>query len=86
MSQTLYDNSNIVSISDNLTGFLLDPNHGRKPHTKVVCTIGPASWTYEGLMSLLEAGMSCARLNFSHGDHEGHQRVVDTFRKVTNRK
>ncbi len=34
------------------------------------------------MMGLLKAGMICARLNFSHGDHEGHQKVVDTFRQV----
>jgi pyruvate kinase len=34
------------------------------------------------MMGLLKAGMVCARLNFSHGNHEGHQKVIDTFRQV----
>jgi len=72
----------ISSISEDLSGFLYDPDKGQKVHTKIVCTIGPASWSYDGLMGLLKAGMSVARLNFSHGDHDGHQKVIDTFRQV----
>lgn len=40
--------------------------------TKIVCTLGPACTTPEGIAELIEAGMDCARLNFSHGDHEQH--------------
>jgi pyruvate kinase len=35
--------------------------------THIVCTLGPASRTVEQLVSLLDAGMSIARFNFSHG-------------------
>lgn len=71
-----------TSFSTNLSGFLYDPLLEQIGKTKVVCTIGPASWSYDGLNKLLKAGMCCARLNFSHGDHKGHQKVIDTFRKV----
>jgi pyruvate kinase len=43
--------------------------------TKVVCTLGPACWSEEGLAQLLDAGCDVARFNFSHGSHEGHQEV-----------
>ena len=50
--------------------------------TKIICTIGPASWSEEGLATLLDAGMNVARFNFSHGDHEGHKKVLDRLRTV----
>jgi len=34
------------------------------------------------LGSLLDAGMSVLRFNFSHGDHKGHFQVLERFRKV----
>ncbi|MBW1720167.1 MAG: hypothetical protein JRJ43_11540, partial [Deltaproteobacteria bacterium] len=40
--------------------------------TKIVCTIGPATSTADQIRRLILAGMDVARLNFSHGDHEGH--------------
>jgi hypothetical protein len=50
--------------------------------TKIICTLGPACWSEEGLAKLLEAGMNVARFNFSHGSHESHQEVLDRLRKV----
>ena len=50
--------------------------------TKIVCTIGPASSSEEVIKGLCLAGMNVARLNFSHGTHEGHQAVVNTIKKV----
>ncbi len=38
--------------------------------TKMVCTIGPASEQKHQLESLINAGMNCMRMNFSHGDYE----------------
>ena len=43
--------------------------------TKIVCTLGPACWSEEGLAALLDAGLNVARFNFSHGDHKGHLEV-----------
>jgi pyruvate kinase len=54
--------------------------------TKVVCTLGPACWSEEGLAALLDAGCNVGRLNFSHGDHPGHQEVLDRFRAVCAQK
>ncbi|MBU6427122.1 pyruvate kinase [Patescibacteria group bacterium] len=56
-------------------------NLGKK--TKIVCTIGPASESAEKMEQLAEAGMNVARLNFSHGDFNEHQRRVDNIKKVT---
>jgi len=50
--------------------------------TKIICTIGPASWSEEGLGKLLDAGMNVARFNFSHGDHGTHKATLDRLRAV----
>jgi len=50
--------------------------------TKIVCTIGPASKNPETLKAMIKAGMSVARLNFSHGTHEYHKEVLDTIKEV----
>ena len=54
--------------------------------TKIVCTMGPKCWDEESMGKLIDAGMGVARFNFSHGSHEGHQEVLDRFRKVCEEK
>jgi len=46
-------------------------------NTKIVATVGPASSSYENLLDLIKAGVNIFRLNFSHGAHEDHKKVVD---------
>ncbi|MBR9982067.1 MAG: pyruvate kinase [Desulfatitalea sp.] len=55
------------------------------PKTKIVCTIGPASNSVEILAALIEKGMSVARLNFSHGTHPEHGRVIERIREISDR-
>ena len=50
--------------------------------TKVICTIGPASENEAVLTKMMEAGMNVARLNFSHGSHEEHQKKIDLIKRV----
>ncbi|EDS78654.1 pyruvate kinase [Clostridium massiliodielmoense] len=50
--------------------------------TKMVFTIGPASENKEYLRELILAGMSAARLNFSHGDFEEHGARIKTIREL----
>ena len=50
--------------------------------TKIVCTLGPATDSAEGIRALLEAGMDVARLNFSHGDREAHRATIRRIREV----
>lgn len=47
---------------------------------KIVCTLGPASSSPERLRQLIDAGMDVARLNFSHGDYETHQKNLTNLR------
>ena len=48
-----------------------------KQSTKIVATIGPASDSYEKLLDLVKAGVDVFRLNFSHGTHEDHLKVIN---------
>ena len=50
--------------------------------TKIVCTIGPASDSPETLKRLVVAGMNVARLNFSHGSHDSHRKIIHSIRKI----
>lgn len=51
--------------------------------TKIVCTIGPASESEEMIEKMALAGMNVARLNFSHGTHEEHEKRIRTIKKVS---
>jgi pyruvate kinase len=50
--------------------------------TKIICTIGPASNSPKKLADLAEAGMNIARLNFSHGTHHSHKKIIEQIRKL----
>jgi pyruvate kinase len=50
--------------------------------TQIVCTIGPSCWSVERLVEMIDEGMSVARLNFSHGDHEVHGNTVAKIREA----
>ncbi len=52
-------------------------------NAKIVATIGPASRSYEMIRDIIKCGARVIRLNFSHGDHEEHQRTVDWTRQVS---
>lgn len=51
--------------------------------TKIICTLGPAVDSDDKIRQLLEAGMDCARLNFSHGTHEEHRERIMRARRVS---
>ena len=51
--------------------------------TKIVCTLGPATNSADGIASLLEAGMDVVRLNFSHGDRKTHRQTIRRIREVS---
>lgn len=49
---------------------------------KVVATLGPASSTPEVVELMIEAGLSVARLNMSHGEHEDHLARLELVRNA----
>jgi pyruvate kinase len=50
--------------------------------TKIVATIGPASASREVLKDMIVNGLDVVRLNFSHGAHEIHLRVIEHVRSI----
>ena len=54
-----------------------------KRRAKIVCTLGPATASYEGVRSLVYAGMDVARLNFSHGSYDDHAQAYDWVRRAS---
>lgn len=50
--------------------------------TKIICTIGPATNSYEMLEKLAHAGMNVVRLNMSHGDHASHAKVIKNVQRL----
>jgi len=51
-------------------------------HTKIICTIGPAVASIELILELMKAGMNVARLNFSHGTHAEHGKVIAMLKEA----
>ncbi len=51
--------------------------------TKIVATIGPASDSPEIIRKMMLAGMSVARLNFSHGNYADHAERIKRLRSVS---
>ncbi|GAA3639783.1 pyruvate kinase [Streptomyces fenghuangensis] len=49
---------------------------------KIVCTLGPATDSYEQIKALVEAGMDVARLNLSHGAHSEHAERYHRVRRA----
>ncbi|HEY3245752.1 MAG TPA: pyruvate kinase [Phycisphaerae bacterium] len=50
--------------------------------TKIIATAGPASRAAHTLAALLEHGVDCVRLNFSHGTQAEHAEIIGTVRRI----
>ncbi|HWM62916.1 MAG TPA: pyruvate kinase [Solirubrobacterales bacterium] len=57
--------------------------HGRR--TKIIATVGPASWDEDVLVRLIGAGADVLRLNFSHADRDRHARTIESIRAAAER-
>ncbi|MFI6565586.1 pyruvate kinase [Streptomyces sp. NPDC050534] len=49
---------------------------------KIVCTLGPATDSYDQIKALVDAGMDVARFNLSHGGHAEHEERYRRVRKA----
>lgn len=50
---------------------------------KIVGTLGPSSDSIEKIKELIESGLNVARINMSHGTHEGHAQVISNVREAS---
>jgi pyruvate kinase len=57
----------------------------RGRRTKIIATVGPASFEEETLEQLIGAGADVLRLNFSHSDAAWHAAVVEAIRAAAER-
>src|SRR3712207_6552320 len=53
-----------------------------QPRTKIVATIGPASWDEPVLRTLLTSGVSVVRFNFSHAEHARTAEKIALIRRI----
>ncbi len=51
--------------------------------TKIICTLGPATESYESVLDLISAGMDVARINMAFGDRSYHERLIERVRKAS---
>lgn len=49
-------------------------------HTKILCTLGPATATQERIRQMILAGADAIRLNFSHSRYEVHAKLFEMVR------
>lgn len=59
-------------------------NHRHR--TKIIATLGPASDDPAVLAAMIDAGMDLARINFSHGTIEQHQKRIELIRSLAKEK
>ena len=50
--------------------------------TKIIATIGPACSSKETLRKMIMEGLDVCRLNFSHGSHEDHEKVINIIKEL----
>lgn len=59
---------------------MTNTSHAPFRRTKIVCTMGPSSSDVDMISTLIGAGLNVARINFSHGTHDGHAEMVERIR------
>ncbi len=60
----------------------MSDNFNDRQKTKIVATVGPACNTKDQLLTLARAGVDVFRLNFSHGSHDDHKKIIDFILEI----
>jgi len=62
------------------------PTSTKDRRTKIVCTLGPASWSAKGIAALMDGGMNVARCNMKSYSHEAYGEALARLRQVAKEK
>jgi len=76
------DHIELVAFALPAKGKKLQQGMPSEPLTKIVCTLGPASFAPEMIRKLILAGMNVARLNFSHGTYDDMRAAFNNVRRI----
>ena len=57
-----------------------------KRHTKIICTLGPVSCEEAMVGKMASRGMNVALINFSHGNRQQHQKMIDAVRSINEKQ
>ena len=60
-----------------------EPQKREGRRTKIIATVGPASWDPPVLAQLIEAGVDVFRLNFSHADRDRQAGTIEAIRNAS---
>jgi len=60
-------------------------SRSKRLHTKIVCTLGPASNSPEVIEGMLKGGMDVARLNLAYGTPDEHSQLITEVRRLSQR-
>ena len=50
--------------------------------TKIICTVGPATASFQKVKALSNAGMDLVRLNMSHASHADAKKIIKWVNKL----
>ncbi|MEX2380421.1 MAG: pyruvate kinase, partial [Vicingaceae bacterium] len=54
----------------------------KQKKTKIVATVGPATTEKKVLEKIIDEGVNVIRINFSHGSHEDHKKIISKVREI----
>ena len=61
----------------------ISPSAHVERRTKIIATVGPASWDVGVLEQLISAGADVFRLNFSHAGPDRQAKTIETIRRAS---